>query len=149
MKNILNQPDRARVIERLNQLTPTSQRQWGKMSAEEMLWHCRAQIELALNERTTAKKGEGMLAFPPVRWLALYGPPWPKGAMTAPEMNVENVQPDLEAFEQERRLLFEKIEAFLQTTDHSPHPLFGKMSQRDWGRVVWKHLDHHLRQFGQ
>lgn len=149
MKNILDSSDRFEILERIKQLTPETQRQWGNMSIEAMLWHCRAQIELALHERTTAKKGGGILSFPPVRWLSLYGPPWPKGAMTAPEMNVDEVQPNLERFEQERRLLLEKIEAFLQTTDHSPHPLFGKMNQKDWGRVIWKHLDHHLRQFGQ
>ena len=28
------------------------------------------------------------------------------------------------------------------------HPKFGPLTQSEWGRLAWKHRDHHLRQFG-
>ncbi|MDZ4803510.1 MAG: DUF1569 domain-containing protein [Candidatus Eisenbacteria bacterium] len=29
-----------------------------------------------------------------------------------------------------------------------PNPIFGNLSVDEWGKLSWKHLDHHLRQFG-
>ncbi len=29
-----------------------------------------------------------------------------------------------------------------------PHPFFGNLNSEEWDTLNWKHLDHHLRQFG-
>ena len=29
-----------------------------------------------------------------------------------------------------------------------PHPFFGKLTPDEWAQLMYKHLDHHLRQFG-
>lgn len=148
MKNIHNPTDRTDIIERLNRLTSDAERRWGAMSVEEMLWHCRSQLELALGVIPSPSKAKGLMATPLGRWLSLYTVPWPKGAMTAPQMNVRKMNPQVQSFETEHKLLLERLEQTVARERLQPHPLFGEISQKDWGRLIWKHLDHHLRQFG-
>lgn len=148
MKNIHNPTDRADIIARLNRLSPNAERRWGTMNVEEMLWHCRCQLELALGVISSSSKAKGLIATPLGRWLSLYTAPWPRGAITAPQMNVGKVNPQVQSFEKEHKLLLERLEQTVARERLQPHPLFGEISQKDWGRLIWKHLDHHLRQFG-
>ncbi|MBM3440474.1 MAG: DUF1569 domain-containing protein [Bacteroidetes bacterium] len=148
MQNILNPTDYHHLLQRLHALSADAHRLWGSMHAEAMLWHLRSQLELALGQRKTNTSINSYLKLPPFRWLALYVIPWPKGSATAPEMNVKRAQPDLLSFEVEKQMLIACLEQ-VGTTEHlQPHPLFGSLSKKDWGRLIWKHVDHHLRQFG-
>ncbi len=148
MRNIYNPSDHTDTIERLNRLTSDAERRWGTMSVEEMLWHSRSQLELALGVIPSSSKAKGLIATPLGRWLSLYTVPWPKGVITAPQMNVKKVNPQVQSFETEHKLLLERLEQVVASEQLQPHPLFGNISQKDWGRLIWKHLDHHLRQFG-
>ncbi len=54
-------------------------------------------------------------------------------------------------FEKEKRQLIDMIKRFTSTADPhivQQHPFFGKMSGNEWAVLAYKHLDHHLRQFG-
>lgn len=35
-----------------------------------------------------------------------------------------------------------------ETCISHPHPFFGKLTSEQWGKGIYKHLDHHLKQFG-
>lgn len=147
--NIFTDIKYAEIIDRLKRLQATAERKWGTMTAAQMLRHCRSQIEFILAPPPDMKVLNTPFRFAPVRWLALYIVPWPKNSQTAPEMDVNKKLTDVQDFEQEKRLMLEGLNQLY----HSPHveavhPLFGKMGKSQWGRVVWKHLDHHLRQFG-
>ena len=54
-------------------------------------------------------------------------------------------------FEADRRTLLGLIQRFTDyptTADFAANPVFGPLSRRGWGRQAWRHIDHHLRQFG-
>ncbi len=147
--NIFTDLPFAQTVKRINSLTANAPRKWGTMSAAQMLRHCRSQIDFILSPSDDVKIYPTMMRFAPVRWLALYGIPWPKNSKTAPEMDVNKKLTDTTDFENEKHLMLEAL-GKLYHAEHveAIHPLFGKMGKENWGRVVWKHLDHHLRQFG-
>lgn len=147
MQTIFNTQDKAIIIQRINQLSFTSSRQWGTMRVEEMLWHLRCQLELALGLRERKTMIKSYLSLPVFRWMALYIIPWPKGSATAPEMNVKKTNPEVQQFDKERELLLQRIAEVETATALGPHPLFGQMNKKLWGRLIWKHINHHLKQF--
>jgi hypothetical protein len=148
MQNLFNESDRQLLLQRLQQLSITSHRQWGVLSVEEMVWHLRMQLEFALGKQKRELVLNSYLRFPPLRWLALYLVPWPKGSATAPQMNVKKVNPTVGGLDQEREALLRCLDEVLAAPSLNPHPLFGIMNKPLWGRLIWKHIDHHLRQFG-
>lgn len=117
------------------------------MTVEAMLWHLRMQVDMALGMQEV-RPLHSILRYPPFRWLALYVVPWPKGAATAPAMNAQKQQPALPDFTTGKRLLMERLQQAAEATHLHPHPLFGNLSKKAWGYLLWKHIDHHLRQFG-
>lgn len=147
MQTIFNTQDKAIIVQRLNQLTSLSNRQWGTMRVEEMLWHLRYQLELALGLRERKTLIKSYLSLPVFRWMALYIIPWPKGSATAPEMNVKKTNPEVMQFDKEKELLLQRITEVENATELGPHPLFGQMNKKMWGRLIWKHINHHLKQF--
>jgi len=147
MQNIFHAQDKTNIIQRINQLTSLSNRQWGTMRVEEMLWHLRCQLELALGIRERKTMIKSYLSLPVFRWLALYIIPWPKSSATAPEMNVKKTNPEVMQFEKEKELLLQRITEVENATELGPHPLFGQMNKKLWGRLIWKHINHHLKQF--
>lgn len=145
---ILNTTDLQALRQRMQALTAAAQRRWGSMQATEMLWHLRMQLELALGLRPLHTQARSALRLPPLRWLALYVIPWPKGSATAPEMNARKRNAEVQDLATEQQLLLQRMSEVLQAQQLGPHPLFGALSYNDWGRLIWKHIDHHMRQFG-
>ncbi len=143
MKNLFNKSDFNAILQRLNALDGTEKLQWGTMTESQMLQHCRLQLDMAL-KLVLAKD-----IFPaPIQWLTKqtmgFRIPWPKNLVAAPEMKVtENAE-----FSSERELLLQRILEMQGKHDFGSHPFFGKMSKEDWGKIAYKHLDYHLRQFG-
>lgn len=143
MKNLFNEAELKSITERLNGLEGTEKRLWGKMTLSQMLRHCRLQLDMAL-KHVPAKD-----IFPsPMQWITKqvvgFRIPWPKNLVAAPEMLVKE---DAE-FTKERQLLLERMAEMKQKDDFGSHPFFGKMNKEEWGKIAYKHLDHHLRQFG-
>lgn len=142
MRTLLQTDDLEFILTRLNALNGSETRQWGTMTESQMLLHCRKQIELAVG-KTPSKP-----MYPrPIQWLTKitfgYYIPWPKNLIAAPEMVVTK---DV-SFEFEREKLCEVISDFMEAGELFPHPIFGKLSKADWGLIIYKHLDYHLRQF--
>ena len=139
--------DRQEIAARVQQLTPQSQRRWGKMPINKMLCHTGDQLRMALGEIPSHVR-PGPLTLPGLKQAAIYVMPWPKGKIqTAPEM----LTTDPAGFEADREALLALIERFAERgagADWAPHPLFGNLSGRAWGTLAARHLDHHLRQFG-
>ena len=148
MKNIFNSMHSEEVLKRIDQLTPNAQPQWGKMNVAQMLAHCSAFQDIAMGN-----------SFPPRGWLGKLVGRFAKPIMyndkTLPR-NMSTIPTILIAddrdFEREKEQLKEKIILFQNNgpekcTPH-PHPFFGKLTSEQWGIGVYKHLDHHLTQFG-
>ena len=146
MGSILNETDRAAIRERIGSVTSASLPRWGRMDAKAMLTHLRLSALMALGELPVACKSKRAFQAFPIKHLILHVVPFPKGAPTAPELLVPYAPP-VEAIRSELLSLMERIGAGPREGDGPVHPLFGRLSFREWGVATYKHADHHLRQF--
>ncbi len=148
MNNLFNQSDVSKILERIEKLTTNSQRQWGKMNVAQMLAHCNASLETAMGLNFIKKLFIGrIIGFFTKPW-ALGEKPFPKNSPTANSY----IFNDNRKFEEEKSTVIASVKKFFeggpsQCTIH-PHPFFGKFTPEEWAVFQWKHLDHHLRQFG-
>jgi len=136
---------RLQIIKRIRSLRRDSPRRWGRMSADQMLWHVNGGLSMALGQMDIRPQ-KTPLPRPVMRLVAL-SLPWPKGLPTMP-MFVASGSYD---FESERGRCFQLIEQMRAKPldeDWPRHPLLGQLSGRDASRLQAKHLDHHLKQFG-
>jgi uncharacterized protein DUF1569 len=144
MKSFFDVDVRRALLERLQNVTPESRPQWGKMNAEQMLTHIVQSMRMAVGELPVKSKKLPM-RFWPLRELIVYVLPWPKGSPTAPEL----IPVNCESLETCKRELARLADLFVERKGDWPeHPAFGKLGRAAWGVLVRRHLDHHLRQFG-
>jgi len=149
MENLFNQRDCEKIVLRLNSITPLSDRQWGKMDVNQMVVHLKDQLDIALGIKAAKAQGLLILRTTVGRWVVLYLLPWRKGKeLTPKEMDASMNGMIITDFESDKHLLLIRIKEFTMAASFSPHPFFGKMSNKNWGRLAWKHIDHHLSQFG-
>lgn len=147
MASIFNHDDNQHLIARINQLTPVSQRQWGKMSVDQMLSHCVAPIDIAFGNKTLKANFLFSLLGRMIKKKVINSPEFKKNSPTAPDF----IRTGSYDFDKTKVELIEKVEKFkdgTQVIKTNVHPFFGPMSAEDWDNLQWKHLDHHLRQFG-
>ena len=147
MGSILNESERAEVVKRLQSLSASSTARWGTMNVESMLHHLNLSARMALGELPVVSVNKRVFQMFPLKHLALYVLPFPKGAPTAPELKAV----DAATFEAERAALLELLERIgtgPREGEAPAHPLFGPLTRREWGVVTYKHSDHHLKQFG-
>jgi len=148
MKNLF-QPDAVdEVISRIDKLQPTTQRQWGKMDVAQMMAHCSAALDLASGRLIRPRILLGRLIGPFVRPMYSNDKPFSRNSPTDKKL----VFSDKRDFSGEREQLKVRIRQFHQggeahCTQH-PHPFFGPLTPREWSTGMYKHLDHHLHQFG-
>ena len=145
VKNLFDPSVKQEIIDRINKLTPQTQRQWGKMNVEQMLAHVQLPISCAYG--THQVKGSFLLKLlGPLFKSVLYNEkPYKQSLPT----DKSYVVVDKKDFEKEKEGLLEKLSMF--SNDNIVllnHPVWGKMSKDQWSKATWKHLDHHLKQFG-
>ncbi|MDI9342523.1 MAG: DUF1569 domain-containing protein [Sediminibacterium sp.] len=148
MKNVFDKNDAEGFISRINQLTPSSVPQWGKMSAAQMLAHCNVTYELVYDKKHPAPGGfkKFMLKLF-VKNIVVSEKPYKKGSPTAPEFLIS----DAREFEKERDRLVNYIrktqELGAAHFDGKESHSFGILTKAEWNNMFAKHLDHHLTQF--
>jgi hypothetical protein len=145
--SILNDVDRTAILERIGSVTSASVPRWGRMDAKAMLTHLKQSALMALGELPVASKGKRAFQVFPIKHLILHVVPFPKGAPTAPELLVPDPA-SVDDIRSELVFLLERIGAGPREGYGPVHPLFGRLSFREWGVATYKHTDHHLRQFG-
>lgn len=149
MKNLFDSARVQEVVQRISQLTPGSAPLWGKMTVSQMLAHCSIGIETATGEKKPPRVAVGRILGPFVKPLALRDDePMRKNSPTAPIFIVKG-EPE---FKTEQARLSSLVETFGTAgpsccTDH-PHSFFGRLKPDEWAILMYKHVDHHLRQFG-
>jgi hypothetical protein len=150
MKHLFDATRVDEIKERLQHLRRSSQRQWGTMTAPQAVAHCAAGMEMALGDTVPPRLFLGRIIGWLVKPLALGNDqPMRRNSPTVPMMVVADDQRDLDA---ERRRLSGLIDRFAAAgpagcTTH-PHSFFGRLTPEEWAILMYKHLDHHLRQFG-
>lgn len=149
MENLINQHDYEAIIQRFNSISSQSKSLWGKMNVHQMLLHLTCQLDIALGYKPAAAQGPLILKTFFGRWMALYIVPWRKGKEATPrEMNTLKIKTITADFENDKHLLVLRMKEFNAAPGFAPHPFFGEMNKKDWGRLAWKHINHHLLQFG-
>ena len=147
MGSILNDVDRTAILQRIGSVTSASAPRWGRMDAKAMLTHLKQSALMALGELPVASKSKRAFQVFPIKHLILHVVPFPKGAPTAPELLIPDAA-SVDDIRSELVSLLERIGAGPRAGDGPVHPLFGRLSFREWGVATYKHTDHHLRQFG-
>jgi Protein of unknown function (DUF1569) len=151
MKTFAHPGDRAELLERLGRLSPESARRWGRMSAHQMVCHLNDSM-LVMAGRKSASPATGPLQRTVVKWIALYAPlAWPPGILTRPEVDQEiGGTPPVDFCSDVAQLVdaVSGTEAGRIDLRRRSHPIFGPMSEAQWLRWAYLHMDHHLRQFG-
>jgi hypothetical protein len=148
MQNLFDTRDRKDLARRLASLQPSSARQWGKMDVSQMLAHCAVALEVPCGDRVTPQRLLGRILAPFVRASVLGEKPMARNAPTSPEYRIA----DSRDFERERARLATLVDRFASLgptgVDGVVHAFFGRLTGDEWSRLMYKHLDHHLRQFG-
>jgi hypothetical protein len=146
VKNLFDPANKQEIIDRINRLTPESHRQWGKMDVAQMLAHLQQPLEVALGKRTI-KGGFFMNLILPLFKKTLWDDkPWKKGLPTDATYIMTG---ESKEFTTEKAKLLELISQFQdKDVNLDKHPVFGRMTKEQWSKSAWKHIDHHLKQFG-
>ena len=151
MKTLANAQDKDGILERLRAISPASKRQWGKMTAAEMICHMNDALRITMSD-TPAKPVSNWFTRSGFKWLGLWMPfHWPHGVKTVPECEAGKggtLPAGMESDLTELRRQLERFARQPRDFEFQPHPIFGQMSEWEWMRWGWLHMDHHLRQFG-
>jgi Protein of unknown function (DUF1569) len=148
MPNLFEPSVRQGIMERLLKLGPQTTRQWGKMDAAQMLAHCSVAMEAGTGDKPLPQRLIGKVFSPFVRKGFLGDKPFPKNSPTDPTF----VMSDPKDFAKEKDYLTKLIDRFCaagpEAAGKHTHSFLGRVGGEDWGVIMYKHLDHHLRQFG-
>jgi hypothetical protein len=149
LPNIFTKEVAEGVIERINQLRPDTQPLWGKMNTAQMFAHCNITYEMVYTDKHPKPGFFMRLALKMfVKKLVVSDKPYPKNARTAPAFLVS----DKKDFEVEKGRLTEYIRQTqllgAYAFDGKRSLSFGHLSDNEWNNMFYKHLDHHLKQFG-
>lgn len=151
MKTLARDQCKAELVRRLRTVRPDSARRWGRMSASQMVCHLSDGCRMMTGVKPVSD-ATGRLQRTLVKWIAVYLPfRWPAGILTRPEIDqqVAGTRPvDFATDVAELEALLEFITTREKGFDWPAHPIFGKMSGAAWLRWAYRHMDHHLRQFG-
>lgn len=147
--NIFAKETVGQVINRIEKLTPTTQAQWGKMNAPQMLAHCNVLYDMTFTDK-----------YPKPGFIAKFflkifvkggvcGPkPYPKNARTAPQFLITEERD----FDVEKSKMINGLRKCQELGgdyfDGKESHSFGNLTKEEWNTMIYKHLDHHLVQFG-
>ena len=148
MNSLFDTNSQQEILARIENLNETSSAQWGKMNVSQMLSHCQKPLEVAngnlqLNSKIGVLKKFMFKLFKP---LMHNDKTWQKNLATVTEFKITETK----EFNQEKGKLVKVINEFSNKKDKSnwpKHPFFGEFNTEQWGKMQYKHLDHHLNQF--
>ncbi len=144
MKSIFDTNTKDELLKRINSLTAQTNAQWGKMDVGQMLWHCKFPLQIAVKNEN---KGNGKLLMKLFKKSLYSEKPFKQSLPTAKFL----VATEAKDFTNEKKQLVQLISdthALKDRKQWNPHPMFGKFTHDQWGKLEFKHLDHHLKQFG-
>jgi hypothetical protein len=152
MRTISNAHVLDELVQRAERLRSDAERRWGTMTPGEMLCHLGDAGDAVLGRRVPPGTAPSNRLLLPIKWLLLYSPiPFPKGVETRPGVNPRKEGTRPGDFARDRARVVDGLRSLAVATPESVSPThfrFGRMSLRDWHHWAYKHVDHHLRQFG-
>ncbi len=147
-KTLFHADDAGDIAARIDTLTASTQRQWGKMDVAQMLTHVHRALKTATGELKLKRTLIGFLFGRLAKRKLLSEKPWSHNLPTDPRFVVD----DARDFRTEKIALLTTIWRFAQAgtagISRDGHPFFGRLTPEEWGILMYRHLDHHLCQFG-
>ena len=149
LPNIFSKDISEKIIQRIDNLKPNTQPSWGKMNVSQMLAHCNVTYEMVYEDKHPKPNffmKAMMKSF--VKKIVTSGKPYKRNSQTAPAFMIK----DSRNFETEKSRLVDYIDKTQKlganNFDNKESHSFGKLSVNEWNNMFYKHLDHHLNQFG-
>ncbi len=150
MRSLFRPSDHETLRVRLGEVQPTAEGRWGRMSPHQAVCHLCDWFRGVLGDRPISGDPPSM-GVKILRFIAFTTPlPWPKGFRTAPEQDQERQGTAPTEFAADVADLDALMLRFVeqQGVGMTPHWRWGQMPAAMWGRYGYRHVDHHLRQFG-
>ena len=149
MKNLFEAATAKEIRERIAKLGPSCERQWGKMNAPQAMAHCSVAMEWVVGDSVAPRMFLGRILGPIAKSQVLKDEkPMARNAPTAKSLVIA----DERELGKECQRLSTLIERFNaggpQGCTTHPHTFFGQLTSQQWAQLMYKHVDHHLRQFG-
>ncbi len=147
--NIFTEEISQQIIDRINSLGSDAQSKWGKMNVAQMMAHCNVTYDMLYTNQYAKPNAFKKFFVKLFAKNAVTGPkPYPKNSRTAPEFLV--------AAEQDFQREKEKLTSYIRQVvndgqmafEGKESMSFGPLSSDQWNNLFYKHLDHHLTQFG-
>lgn len=144
MKTVFDKRTRDELIIRINSLNENSTAQWGKMDVSQMMRHCTQWDEMAMGKKKYKQSFIGKLFGKMALKNMLKDEPIKQNLPTVPSFKIK----ELINFAEEKQKWIDLLNGYEHfSNDGFIHPFFGAMSKDHTGYIVYKHIDHHLRQF--
>jgi hypothetical protein len=149
LPNIFSKEVSDNIVQRINNLTRDTQQKWGKMSVAQMLAHCNVTYEMV--HENIHPKPNALMKFilkMLVKNKVVNETPYPHNNRTAPQFLIKETRD----FEVEKQRLINYIKKTQQSGENFFHNKqshsFGALTTTEWNNMFYKHLNHHLTQFG-
>lgn len=146
MNSIFDKTGNSEIVSRINKLTPESKALWGKMSVDQMLKHTNEAVIVAFGENQV-KVNFLMKFLGKVLKNTVFNSEFKKNSPTAKEF-IFTEKYDFEKSKNELIKNFSRFADGEKSITLTTHPFWGKMTSEDWNKLMWKHMNHHLEQFG-
>lgn len=145
-QTLLSDADREQVIARLRRVTPDRVPLWGELTARRMLCHVTDQLRIATGV-IIGRHRDSLMRRTLMKWIVVHS------SMQAPPGKVKTVPEMLSTvpttWDADMATCIRLINEVGLGKANGRHPAFGPLTGSEWGRIAWKHFDHHLRQFGE
>jgi len=152
MKHLFDPGVAGDVKQRILRLRPQSERQWGSMSPAQTLAHCTSGLHMAMGIITPRRAPFPVSALGVLIRPLVFRDDQPMRRNSPSAQELFPADPPQCDFERERDQLIAAVDRFTaqgaEGCSRQPHPFFGRLKPQQWAILMYKHLDHHLRQFG-
>jgi hypothetical protein len=152
MERLFNLEQNRLIKERINKLTPHTNPLWGKMNVTQMLAHLQLPMEVAFGQRQFKGGLMGFLFGKMAKKQLVNDKPFKKNSPTMKEFKTAGTNLSEKEFENEKNKVLSYVDRFVtegpKVIANKKHPFFGDLTIDEWDTLQWKHLDHHLHQFG-
>ena len=149
MKSLFEKETCDELYLRLGSLNSECKREWGKMTPCQAMEHTARVLEMATSDEQPIKQ---IFIGKAIGWIFkksfLGEKPFAKNAPTGPDYVIKD-EPDMEQTRERLKQLIAKFNGLgSDALEGNVHPFFGPLTGKQWGETQYKHVDHHLRQFG-
>ncbi|WP_298514415.1 DUF1569 domain-containing protein [uncultured Kordia sp.] len=150
MKSLFDESAHEEIQQRIESLTVESSPSWGKMSVAQMCTHCQKPLEVAMGSLKLSGKKPGFmkrLVFKIYKPLMYNDKAWSQNLPTVRDFIISDER-ELTAEKGKLAALVTSFHGHKEAKEWPLHPMFGKFTHEQWGKMQYKHLHHHLSQFG-